>query len=162
MPSEPAGWLGLGALLGGAIGGAVAAAIKWMNARATIQRAARIDALNEWKEIATARQGQIDRQGAVIAEQQRAIEALWRSEAECRESLAEHRQALHFLYDLLGRMRQSLCELGHDPGPLPDLPPLRERQPPETEFAVRQAAQTATLAQEAARALPPDPKTGGT
>lgn len=55
-------------------------------------------------------------------EQLDAIEALHKAHAECREEAAELRVTMHSLYAMIVRHHELLRQLGHDLGPMPQLP----------------------------------------
>lgn len=169
MPTEAAGWMAIGGVATAVVGGLAAAVIRWMHARDAIrrrqragddeaQRKKREEKRSEWRELLVRLQGDNDRQGAVIRQQQQAVEALWRSEADCRQTLASAETCMRFLYDRIKDLHRVVREdCGKDPGDMPDMPELHVRQPASVDFLARQATQSASLAVEASKTIPPPP-----
>ena len=164
MPSEAAGWVAIGGIVGGAIGAAANWCIRWAASRDAAKRQRQRDTIDEWKDVAQRLREQNDRQEAVVSQLRTAVDALWAAESDCRESLAEHRQALHFMHNMMVRWHAILeSECKKDMGPMPEMPPIRERARHDLDFLARQAQQSAASVSEAAKTLPPPPPvTGGT
>ena len=144
-------------LLGIALTTGVAAVVKLWGAWRQGRRESRADAIGEWRELLKQREEHAERLEAVIRQDQQAIEALQRENADCREEAAEMRSSQYFLYELLKRHHALLVSLGHDLGDLPALPSLRPRGH-EADFLARQAAASAQLSQEAGQKLSPPPE----
>jgi hypothetical protein len=122
--------------------------------------------ITEWRGLYLESKNHRERQEQVIEAQQKAMEALHGEHAECRETVAEQSAAIHFVYGQLKNFHRLLCEGGHNPGELPDLP-WRQHAPGSAaagaEFLVAQARQSADLAKKAGEVLPrpPGEKEGG-
>lgn len=162
--SDMAGWLVAAGTMAGAIAIAIVtllkgrsdAAIKSSNAKARRLAQFRKDAAAQWQVIATQYEEQLDRASAVIKQHQEVIQSLMDDHASCREEAAELRSAVYFLYDHLKRVHAiaMLDSQQHDPGPLPELPPMRQRgDPGRSEFLIRQAAHAASLLGKAGAAI---------
>lgn len=107
--------------------------------------------LDGWKNLAQEYEEQSDRRERILQSQQLVIEALQKENVVCRESSAEQRQAIFFLYDQVKRLHGAVLAAGQNPGPLPELPPMREPPPvPDgaAAFLARQTAQNTTLVRE--------------
>lgn len=141
------GWiLVLGTMLGSLTTAVVTQIIRIFKARHDARRETRKDALDEWRELNSRLEEQIDRYGAVIEQQQAALEAMWRAESICRTALAERTVCIKFLWDHLVLLHNKLKEIGHDLGDLPQMPTMSEIPPPtNSEFLLRQAKQSASL-----------------
>lgn len=148
MP-DTAFWMGMGSLMTAA-SGAIGVGLKTVYDKL---RERRKDAVEEVWRYAAELKSQNERQQAVIEQHGRAVEALAREGADCRESEAELRQALHFVYDYLKRAFRALKEFGHDQGELPELPPMRPRSAGGGDFLARQAQQSAEATKEAASTI---------
>lgn len=120
-------------------------------------RTVRKDAVGEWQAFAAEVRAQNERQQAVIDQHGRAVEALSRENADCREESAEQQSSIHFLYDYLRRLHKTLKEdCDQDPGELPELPARRPRPAgPDAQFLANQATQSAALNREAAQTIRP-------
>lgn len=136
----------------GVIGGFL---LKLFQEQRVAKKQDRIDALEEWRDLVAKLEQQVERSEAVVRQQQQAIEAIHTAHVECREESAELRSTVHFLYDMLSRHNDLLKQLGHDPGPMPQLPPPRLKTDPD--FLVRQATQSASLVQAAGQVVKPPP-----
>lgn len=121
----------------------------------------RKDSLAEWQEIARKLEEQSERRDAVIRQQQEVIQTLADEHADCREEAAEHRTAIHFLYESLKRIYAAAQAAGAtDLGPMPVMPPIRERDKERSSrsaFLLRQVAQSQQLLQAADKVLTPPP-----
>lgn len=145
-------WIGVGTAIG-AIATAIIAILKavWDS-----RRVRRKDALDEVWDYAAKVVAHSERQDAVIIQGQAAVEALAQRESECREDNAEKAQCIHFLYDHMRRQHKALVSHGIDPGEMPEMPPMRDRQAhggQDPQFLARQAAQSAELLQETGRVI---------
>jgi hypothetical protein len=125
--------------------------------RGETRRTERKDAIDEVWKYAADLKGQTERQQAIIEQHGRAVEALSRENADCREESAEQQSSIHFLYDYLKRLHRTLKDDCHqDPGELPELPARRPRPTgPDAHFLASQATQSAALSREAAQTIQP-------
>lgn len=120
----------------------------------TGRRTARKDTIQELYDLNDKLLLQLDRSDAVMRQSQEALEAVWKSDSDCRVSLGEARTCIRFLYDTIKRLHGTLRGLGHDPGDLPELPPMTEPiQDHHAEYLARQAAQSSQVVQQAGQVL---------
>ena len=125
-----------------------AAVVGLLKSRADAKRQARMDALDEWQSIVKEMKGQLERQGAVIRQQQEVIDSVVEEASHCREDYAEQRGWLRQFHDLALRFAEALKKLGQDQGEVPPLPPERSRHEErhqDTLFLMRQAKQSVNL-----------------
>lgn len=174
----------LGIIIGSAItalGGAIALVWKsWSDAKAKtaeieiakakadaeIKAKVKRDAIDEWREFVEKLIAHSERKDAAIKEMKEALEVTLEREIECREDHAEQKNINFFLCDHLKRFHSALEASGADPGPFPEMPPPRKREPkigPSPEFVVKQAIQSAELVGEVSKVIRPPqgpPSTG--
>lgn len=161
---DATGAIALGTLIGGLMTGAATALIIFFRGRSEIrinERRAEVieyqSTIKEWKEIANQLREQNERRDLVIKQLQGAVAVLQAENSNCREDYAEVKTVAKFLYDHMSRLHAIVVgQGGSDPGPLPEMPKLHDRQErtaANTEFMVRQAEQSANLVKEADGAI---------
>ena len=158
--TDSTGWIVASGTLVTAVVGALVILFK---NRHDQRRETRKDSLEEWQRIANRLEEQNDRAQQVIGQHQEAIQAISEEHAECREENVELRQAVTFIYNTFRYLHTQAVKSGaFDPGPLPEMPKLRDPRPESrTAYLVRQAAQSTTLLQQTNKAMK-DSKGGAT
>lgn len=95
---------------------------------------------------------EISRKEEVITRLTVALEAQQRENSDYREALVEVRTAIRALYKIAQANHDALKEMGRDPGPLPDLPPMQDRFGATTANLLTAQAAQAVLAEKEASA----------
>lgn len=151
--------VGIGVMISGVVAAVGAVIHAFIKNRHDQHREARKDAIDEWKQTADNLRQQLDRYDAALRESQEVVQAVWRAEANCRTLLAEARTCIKFLYLQLKSFHARFRELGHDPGDMPELPPMSDpaHATTEMEYKARQASHSASLVQQAGSVVRGDP-----
>jgi hypothetical protein len=119
-----------------------------------IRREAYAEAKEALGEVIRRQDDHMERQDAVIKEQHDALEAMAGKYRDCYEECTELRSSLRIFYDALRRQYNVLKQLGHDPGDMPEIPnSLVCRERDDVEFKARQALQSGSLTQQAAKVV---------
>lgn len=132
--------------LGNFLNGLAKSRLEANKAKADEDSATHKTTIDEWQQIAKRLEEQNERSAAVIRQHQEVVQALSDDHADCREENAELRTAVRSIYGALKYLHDRAQKSGaFDPGQLPEMPELREREPSRAAFLVRQAAQSAEL-----------------
>lgn len=137
------GWVALGMMAGSLVSAASGAILSLWKEKRLVAKVNRADAITEWQELSARLESQHERCESVVRQQQIALDAMF---VEC----VELRAGLRSLYGYARSLHDMLAAAGHHPADVPELP---VRASPE--FLNRQAAQSATLLEEARQVLYP-------
>ncbi len=118
----------------------------WLQHVLAYRRTAARDKVKDEQYLIEEHAKRIRRHEAVEREMRRAVELLAERHALCREDTVELQGIVRFLYGLLGQSYAAIKKLGGDPGPMPELPPMRDRHSAaDAEFLKRTVEHNAEL-----------------
>lgn len=156
-------WVALGGLVVTVVPVITTAMIMLLKGWSAERRKKRADAINEWRDLVVRLEAQIERQGAVLDQQNEALTVVRQELANCRADHADRVGDVKFLYARLCSMHRTMHEAGLKPEPLPDMTLGEIRSGTasgDPDFLAKQSQQAARLVREAQKAIdrtrPPD------